>query len=67
MPHTYRQPPPPDATALTIPQAAARLGISVSTMRRLIDAGDIPTALIGQRLRRIPVAALDAYIAREAS
>lgn len=62
MPHTY-SPEVPGATAVTIAQAAARLGVSASTVRRMIADGDLPTVLIGQRLVRIPVTALDAYLA----
>jgi excisionase family DNA binding protein len=54
-----------DAIALTIVQAADRLSISESSMRRLVDSGSIPSITVGGRLRRIPTVALDAYVARQ--
>ncbi|MEY9843069.1 excisionase family DNA binding protein [Streptacidiphilus sp. BW17] len=55
--------PVPDATlvALTVEEAARRLGIGRTTMYALIASGEVQSVQIG-RLRRIPADALDAYI-----
>ena len=47
----------------TVEEAARALGIGRTRMFELIQAGSVETVLIG-RLRRIPVDALDAFVAR---
>ncbi len=47
---------------LTVPEAAAALAISRSKLYELLTAGTLPSVRIDGS-RRIPVAALDAYIA----
>lgn len=48
----------------TLNDAAAQLGnVSVRTVRRLVDRGDLPSVRIG-RLVRIPAAAVHDWIAR---
>lgn len=47
----------------TVEEAARALGIGRTRMFELIQHGDVETVLIG-RLRRIPVDALDAFVAR---
>ncbi len=44
-------------TAVTLPEAAQRLGVSVSTLRRRIRAGDLPVVRVGRAVR-IDVAVL---------
>ena len=47
---------------LTVEEAAERLGIGRSNMYRLLATGQVRSIRIG-RLRRIPVEALDHYVA----
>ncbi|MDQ2727592.1 MAG: helix-turn-helix domain-containing protein [Actinomycetota bacterium] len=59
-------PPPAGAVAprlLTVRQAATALGVGASTVHQLIRTGDLGSRKIGGS-RRIPVADLDAFIAR---
>ncbi|MQS13379.1 helix-turn-helix domain-containing protein [Streptomyces kaniharaensis] len=53
-----------DATrvALTVEEAARRLGVGRTTMYGLVSSGEVPSVMIG-RLRRIPAKALSDYIA----
>lgn len=64
--------PPPDtvgststhpALLLTIEEAAERLQVGRCTMQALLLSGEVQSFKIG-RLRRVPPAALDAYIRR---
>ena len=57
----------PDSTlvALTIEEAARRLGVGRTTMYALVAAGDVPSVTIG-RLRRVPAQALNDYVAARA-
>ena len=48
--------------ALTVEEAARRLGVGRTTMYALIASGEVSSVRIG-RLRRIPAEALSAYIA----
>lgn len=43
---------------------AARLGVSVDTVRRLISEGQLPAVRLGYRTMRVPVEGLAAYRAR---
>jgi excisionase family DNA binding protein len=56
--------PAHDATlvALTVEEAARRLGVGRTTMYALLASGEIPSVTIG-RLRRIPAEALNDYVA----
>ncbi|MFQ6147062.1 helix-turn-helix domain-containing protein [Streptomyces seoulensis] len=56
--------PTPDATlaALTVEEAARRLGVGRTTMYALIASGEVGSVLIG-RLRRVPAEALADYLA----
>jgi excisionase family DNA binding protein len=49
---------------LTPEQAAHRLGIGRTKVYELMDAGELPSLWIG-RSRRIPTAAIPAFIARK--
>jgi len=49
---------------LTIAQVAKHLQVSVATVRRLIDAGELRGVRVG-RLWRVPKAALEAYLGGE--
>jgi excisionase family DNA binding protein len=47
---------------LTIEEAAERLGIGRTLMYALVSAGEVESVRIG-RLRRVPVDALETYVA----
>jgi excisionase family DNA binding protein len=48
--------------ALTVEEAARRLGVGRTTMYALVASGEVQSVQIG-RLRRVPVRALDSYLA----
>ena len=50
-------------TLLTTDELALRLGCGSSTARSLVASGEVASVRIG-RLRRVPVSAADAYVAR---
>jgi excisionase family DNA binding protein len=52
------QPVPPGPQALTIGEAALRLGVHRETLRAAIERGEIPAARLGRRWL-VPVAVLD--------
>ncbi|GIG30815.1 helix-turn-helix domain-containing protein [Cellulomonas marina] len=52
-----------DRLLLTVVEAARRLGIGRTLMYDLLAAGEITSVHVG-RLHKIPVAALEAYVAR---
>ncbi|WP_441246966.1 helix-turn-helix domain-containing protein [Kitasatospora sp. McL0602] len=52
----------PTLVALTVEEAARRLGIGRTTMYSLVSSGEIPSVTIG-RLRRVPADALSGYVA----
>ncbi|WP_316959738.1 helix-turn-helix domain-containing protein [Streptomyces sp. TRM68367] len=54
--------PDPTLVALTVEEAARRLGVGRTTMYALLASGEIPSVTIG-RLRRIPAEALSDYVA----
>ena len=54
--------PDPTLVALTVEEAARRLGVGRTTMYALLASGEIPSVTIG-RLRRIPAEALNEYVA----
>lgn len=45
-------------------QAAALLGIGLSQVQLLLNAGQLPSVRLGPQTVRIPVAAIEAFIAR---
>ncbi|MFF0389353.1 helix-turn-helix domain-containing protein [Kitasatospora sp. NPDC004615] len=49
--------------ALTVEEAARRLGVGRTTMFALIRTGEVPSIPIG-RLRRVPAEALTEYVRR---
>jgi excisionase family DNA binding protein len=51
------------AVLLTVRDAAERLGCGRTFVYELISAGELETVKLG-RLRRVPVAALDAFVER---
>jgi excisionase family DNA binding protein len=55
--------PPLLKLLLTIPEAAASLGVSRSRVYELVQVGTISTIKIG-RSRRVPVTALEDFISR---
>ncbi|MER7751091.1 helix-turn-helix domain-containing protein [Kitasatospora sp. NPDC097643] len=57
--------PDPTLVALTVEEAARRLGVGRTTMYGLVSSGEVPSVMIG-RLRRIPAQALSDYIADRA-
>jgi excisionase family DNA binding protein len=50
---------------LTVAEAAQAMGIGRSLLYRLVMSGEIRSVVVGGRARRIPVAALDEWIARQ--
>lgn len=54
---------PADDTPMTYSQAAERLGCSVSTVRRMVDRGELAVFSVGRRPRIHPDT-LDAYLKR---
>lgn len=52
------------AELLTVPEAMALLKVSRWTLYNLIRSGELTSILVGERCRRIPATALDAYITR---
>ncbi|KIQ62849.1 excisionase [Kitasatospora griseola] len=55
----------PTRVALTVEEAARRLGVGRTTMYGLVSSGEVSSVMIG-RLRRIPAQALSDYIADRA-
>lgn len=53
----------PTVLLLKVEEAALRLGIARTSMFRLLAEGEVSSVRVG-RLRRIPVACLEEYIAR---
>lgn len=51
---------------LTYPEAAEYLRLSLSTVKNLVQRGDLPAITLGFRNRRIRRVDLDEYIARRA-
>jgi len=49
---------------LTVPEAMARLKVSRWTLYNLIRSGELTSIVVGQRCRRIPNSAVDAYISQ---
>ncbi|NUW36987.1 helix-turn-helix domain-containing protein [Nonomuraea sp. SMC257] len=52
------------AELLTVPEAMALLKVSRWTVYNLIRSGELASILVGERCRRIPATALDAYVTR---
>jgi len=50
---------------LNVAAAAHELGVSRSKMFELIKSGEIPSLLVGPKIRRVPRAALEEYVARK--
>jgi excisionase family DNA binding protein len=48
---------------VTVPEAAAALSVSRATIYELLASGELESVRLG-RSRKIPVAALEAYVAR---
>ena len=56
-------PPPHDGPRLlSVREVADFLGISVASVRRMIDRGDLAAIVVGERSIRITAAELDRYI-----
>ncbi|MFJ7249069.1 helix-turn-helix domain-containing protein [Kitasatospora sp. NPDC098652] len=55
----------PTLVALTVEEAARRLGVGRTTMYALVASGEVPSMTIG-RLRRVPAEALKEYVAARA-
>jgi excisionase family DNA binding protein len=62
--HVAMATPLPASPFLCIAEAASWLGVSVSTVKRLIGRGELTTVRIGGR-RKIPNTALLAYVRRD--
>jgi excisionase family DNA binding protein len=59
----YLIPPADPVLVMNVPEAPARIGLSESKTKRLIAAGEIASIPMGRR-RKVPVAAIDAYLHR---
>lgn len=59
------QSPPPVVTpeAVEVAEAARLMSVSVSTAKRLVDSGELPSLAIG-RLRRVRIAAIREFLER---
>lgn len=53
-----------NAIAISIPEAASRIGVGLSMIKSLIWSGSIPTFYVGRR-RLVPVVELEAFMARQ--
>jgi excisionase family DNA binding protein len=49
---------------LTVPQAMERLKVSRWTLYNLIRSGELASVVVGQRCRRIPSSAIDAFVSQ---
>ena len=47
---------------MTINEVADALGVGRSTAKNLIYSGEIKSVMLGPRLRRVPVSALEDYV-----
>ena len=54
----------PEVRFLTVPEVARLLRISRATLYRIFDRGELRRVKVGQRRVAIPVADVEAYIAR---
>ncbi len=52
-------------TWLSIAAAAARVGVSIPTIRRAIESGALPAFRLGPRLVRLRAADLDAWAMKQ--
>jgi excisionase family DNA binding protein len=52
---------------LTMSEAAIYTAMSLSLMKRLLWAGEIPSIVIGRRFRRVSRRALDSWVAEQES
>ena len=50
--------------ALTVPEVAEALGIGLTLTRKLVASGELPSRRIGRTVR-VPVVALEEYLARQ--
>jgi excisionase family DNA binding protein len=64
VPHAAANADTPAPPFLSLQDAADWLGISLSTIKRLIANGDIATLRVGER-QRIPAAYLERYVMRD--
>lgn len=53
---------PPQRQLLTLPEAAAVLGLGLTTTKGLVYAGTLPSVKIGPKTRRVPVSALERFV-----
>jgi excisionase family DNA binding protein len=63
LPEAEATAPTSGALLLRMEDAAARLGIARTSMFKLVRTGEVESVRVG-RLRRVPVASLDEYVAR---
>jgi excisionase family DNA binding protein len=52
---------PTGASMVDVSEAARRLGLGTTSVKKLIAAGELRSALIGRR-RKVPVSAIEAYV-----
>lgn len=63
MANNVRIPEPSEVQLLTLRQAADRLAVSIPTIYRLMEDGELPWIKLG-KARRVPLAAVVALVAR---
>lgn len=61
------QTPVKGANLLTVPEVARALRVTVTTVRRLVERGDLSAVKVGPKLVRIPRTALTPFIGEEAA
>jgi len=54
-----------EPAALTVPEAARKLGISERRTWLMVKTGELRSFKVGSKMRRIPVEEIPAYIARQ--
>ncbi len=60
-------PPQPEAATFSVQQLAKRLGVSVRTIHRMKDSGEIPTPIRLGRLLKWPIKLIDAWLDEQAA
>lgn len=53
-----------EAQLLTVREASEVLRLGLTRTKELIGSGEIPSVLIGERSRRVPLDGIRAYVAR---
>jgi excisionase family DNA binding protein len=57
------KPAPANPALLTVAGAASVLGVSTRSAWRLVGSGELPSLMVGRRLRRVATSDIEVYIA----